>query len=187
MAQIGSRRGAAPSMTPILMVLAFVAMAGFLYWLSMAAEERRVQVQEDGADTTEVDTGGSAPQVAMSTFRGDPAAHMGQRIRVTNVTVSSLLGQSGLLFWLAPDDNPYLVHRDSTVASGRQVRSGMRGSVTGTVHEMTDSVLDAWEAAGAFTSDADRFVAEFAENFLEADGIQLRESQSGGDAGSGGG
>lgn len=183
MARIGSRRGAAPSTTPILMALAFVAMAGFLYWLSIAAEERRVAVQENGEDTTEVDTGPSAPQVAMSTFRADPASYLGQRIRVTNVRVSSLLGQSGRLFWLAPDDNPYLVHRDSTVAAGRQVRSGMRGSVTGTVHEMTDSVLDAWEAGGAFTSESDRFVAEFAENFIEADGIQLRESQAGGDGG----
>lgn len=179
MAQIGSRRGAAPSTTPILMILAFIAMAGFLYWLSIAAGESSVQVVENGDDTTEVDTDDGATQVAMSTFRDSPATYVGQRLRVTDVRVSSLLGRTGRLFWLQPDDNPYLVHRDSTVAPDREVRSGMRGTVTGTVHEMSDSVLDAWEADGAFTSESDRFVAEFAETYIEAERFQLRPAGEG--------
>lgn len=170
MAQIGSRRGAAPS--TILMILAFIAMAGFLYWLAISAEDSGVQVVENPDDTTEVDSG--ATEVAVSTFQGDPTSYLGQRLRVTNVRVSSLLGQTGRLFWLAPDDNPYLVHRDSTVAPDRQISSGMRGTVTGVVHEMSDSTLDAWEAEGSFTSESDRFVAEFAETYIEADRFQLR-------------
>ncbi len=60
------------------------------------------------------------------------------------------------------------------MAPDRQINPGMRGTVTGVVHEMSDSTLDAWEAEGSFTSDSDRFVAEFAETYIEADRFQLR-------------
>lgn len=187
MADIRSRKGAAASMTPVLMVLAFVAMAGFLYWLSITAEGTEVQVRENGNDTAEVDTGPAAENVSRTQFRSDPTAYVGQRIRVRDVEVASLLGQSGTLFWLAPNDNPYLVHVDSALqARGATVRPGLTGAVIGTVHEMSDSVLDAWDAQGAFGAPADRIVAEFATTFIQADRLELRAPQQGG-GGEGGG
>ncbi len=57
-------------------------------------------------------------------------------------------------------------------------------SLVGSVFEMSDSVLTAWDGLGVFGNAGDRIVAEFATTFLEANSI---ETLGGGAAGAGAG
>ena len=47
------------------------------------------------------------------------------------------------------------------------VEPGSTVNVIGTVTVMSDSILAAWDEAGAFANEGDRIVAEFAERFVE--------------------
>lgn len=170
MATTGSRSGAAEKLALPLMVLAFIAVGGFLYWLGRTAEPTTVTVQEE----MEEDTEGVGPLVTMDELAANAAAFVGQSIRLSGVEVTSRLGTQA--FWTTlPNQTPYLIRIGPELsASGFAVLSGDRAElVLGTVHEMSDSVLNAWVAEGILTSDIQRIEAEFATSFLEADMVQL--------------
>lgn len=165
MALIRSREGAAQNLTMPLMLVAFVAIGGFLYWLSANAEPTQVLIEEATPERNE----GSGGVVSWSDFGVDPESFSGSTITVPGVQVASLLGSQA--FWAQlPNETPYLVKLgEALVASGAAVSSGDTGEVTGTVHMMSDSILNAWEAAGAFTDPVNRIEAEFATSFFEAE------------------
>ncbi len=167
MALIRSRAGAA-NMAPILMVVAFLSIGLFVWWLSATAEPTEVVIVEEV-----VDEAAAEGAVAWADFGADPESFAGQEITIPGVQVASLLG--GQAFWAQlPSETPYLIKLgDDLVAGGVSVTSGDAGDITGTVHMMSDSVLNAWEAAGAFTDPVNRIEAEFATSFFEAQAIMV--------------
>ncbi len=160
MSDLGSRRGGVDKYGLPLMVVTFVLIAGFLYWLNLAAQPTEVAVVESGETETGVTT------VTLEAFMMDPAQYDGQEIRITETRVASPLGSQA--FWAGPDDNPFLVKlAPGLVEQGVTVEPGTTVIVIGTVSMMSDSVLTSWSDAGAFQSEGDRIVAEFAERYVE--------------------
>ena len=160
MSDLGSRRGGVEKYGLPLMVVTFVLIAGFLYWLNLAARPTEVAVVESGETETGVIT------VTLDAFMMDPAQYDGQEIRITETRVASPLGSQA--FWAGPDDSPFLVKMaPGLVEQGVTVEPGTTIIVIGTVTMMSDSVLTSWSDAGAFQSEGDRIVAEFAERFVE--------------------
>lgn len=160
MSDLGSRRGGVDKYSLPLMVVTFVLIAGFLYWLNLSARPTEVAVVESGETETGVTT------VTLDAFMMDPAQYDGQEIRITETRVASPLGSQA--FWAGPDDNPFLVKlAPGLVEQGVTVEPGTTVIVIGTVSMMSDSVLTSWSDAGAFQSEGDRIVAEFAERYVE--------------------
>ncbi|NNF28992.1 MAG: hypothetical protein HKN73_17335 [Gemmatimonadetes bacterium] len=156
-----SRAGSANLGTP-LMLLSFGVIAGFLYWLSATAEPTLVVIDEP----EDVQSG---DVVSITAFSTDPTQFLDTEIGLRNVPVVTGLGPHA--FWTSlrdANETAYLMHLgDDLVASGAAFNAGALVDVRGTVMVMSDSVLDAWQAAGAFAQETDRFQAEFADNFLE--------------------
>lgn len=187
MATLKSRAGAAKLGAP-LMVLSFLMVAGFMYWLSVTAEPTEVVEVTPDAVLENV--------VSFEAFSAGPSEYLAEVVSLEDVTVTSLLGYHS--FWTNLVDanaTAYLLHlSDSLVADSLvSVSTGMVVTVTGTVTAMNDSILDAWDAAGAYSVAVDRTLAEFAENFIEVTLIEMPEpsepgeaDESGSDEGSGG-
>ncbi len=167
MATLGSRRGFAEKFSLPLMLLAFVLVGGFLYWLNITAEPTEVAIAE------EVEERGSTASsiLSLDDFLANPEGQVDATVEVTGARVASLLGTQA--FWIGPDDAPYLVKLSpELVEAGTEMVPGAMVSVIGTVYMMSDSVLTAWDALGAFGNQGDRIVAEFATSFLEASDVR---------------
>lgn len=189
MGDTASRRGAANLGMP-LMIVAFLAMIGFLYWLNIQAREheaeRQAEIQEQlAADSAENDLG--AITISASSIQMDASPYQGQVVKLENVPVASALGQQG--FWLEmPNKNPFLVSMSEAVkAEGVSVNAGENATVVGTVREMSDSVLNAWSTAGSI-GEGDRLAAEFATHYIDAARVTVSagspgSGDSGGDSG----
>ena len=167
-----SRAGAVKMGTP-LMILCFFTVAGFLYWLSITAEPTEVVIEEPEEVVEN--------EVAFADFSAGPAGYIGQEIMLRAVSMESLLGPHA--FWTNLSDEqrtPYLLHlSEGLLADSMSVMDGDTVDVNGMVVAMSDSVLNAWAAAGAFPNEIDRTLAEFAENFIEVlsiDGVEASEA-----------
>lgn len=164
-----SRRGAANLGMP-LMIVAFLAMIGFLYWLNVQARaheaERAAAIQEQAAADSAEDNLG-ALTISASAIQMDASPYEGQMVKLEDMPVASPLGQQG--FWLEmPNKNPFLVSMSEAVrAEGVTVSAGQHATVIGTVVPMSDSVLNAWSAAGSI-GEGDRLAAEFATHYINA-------------------
>jgi len=159
MADLRSTRGAgAPTL--VLMLLAFLAIGGFMYWLNISSAATAVEVVETPDEPT-----AAAGGMAFAEFAADPSAFSGQAISVNGVAVASVMGANA--FWTELSQNaPFLIRLNPSLSMS--VAQGDVLSVTGTVVSMSDSILDAWTADGSFTNDTQRLEAEFAETFFEA-------------------
>ncbi len=167
-----SRAGAVRLGIP-LMILSFLAVAGFLYWLSVTAGPTETEMAVE-AEPDEV----QATEVALGDFFAGPPAYMGQYIALREIPVTQLLGSQS--FWTNPPGSqaPYLVHLSAALlADSVAVNVGALVDVTGTVLPMSESVLANWDSAGAFPGgESDRVQASFAENFIEVTRIEEVES-----------
>lgn len=178
-----SRRGAVDLGMP-LMIVAFLAIAGFLYWLNLQAQaelaEKAAIAEEMAAEEAASEAMGEVvPGEALQT---DPGIYEGQTVTVEGLNIASMLGSQG--FWLElPNKNPFLVSMSEAVkAEGLSISAGGTVTVSGIVYAMGDSVLNAWSSAGS-VGEGDRLAAEFATHYLEAQQVQV---VAGGGAGSGG-
>ncbi len=181
MADNASRRGAANLGVP-LMIVAFVAMAVFLYWLSLqAGTDQNVAVSEDSTAADTVGVSG-ATTISATDLQTNPAQFAGQLVRVTGLTVASGLGQQA--FWLSlPSGSPFLVSLSGPLqAQGMTPKSGQIASVVGTMRQMSDSVVSAWTEAGTI-SEGDRAAAGFAEYYIDARRVSLRQAPGSSSAG----
>ncbi len=145
MANFGSRKGFAEKLSLPLMILAFLAVIGFLYWLNVTAEPTVVTiVEEEGPRSS-----GASAILDVADFLSGPGQYEGRIVEVTNARISSRLGTQA--FWIGPDDRPFLVKMGpELVAAGTDIRIEQRVNLTGTVWMMTDSAHAAWDAQGAF-------------------------------------
>ncbi len=156
----------------VAMVLAFLAMGGFLYWLGVTA------VPTETAVALEDDT---AQAVSLSAFAQNPIMFEGDLVAVDGVEVQDVLGTQAFLMVL-PDGSAYPIRLDASLAmGGLQIAASDQGRVTGTVFAMTDSVLDAWATEALFADDEQREAAAAVGSFLLATEVQL----SGGTQGDG--
>ena len=174
MADNTSRRGAA-DLGMLLMVLAFIVIGAFMYYLNVrAAEEQALSIVEetDTADEMEV-----ATTVAATDLEVDAAPYEGRLIRVSGLNVASMLGTQG--FWLElPNGQPFLISMSEAVkAEGVAVTMGERATVTGIVHAVNDSALNAWSSAGTI-DDGSRLAAEFAMHYLESTEVVVADTTS---------
>ena len=165
----GPKRGA---FNLISMVLAFGAIGGFLYWLTITAvpTEIAVAVEEE-----------TAQAVSLTAFGQNPTMYADNLIAVDGIEVESLLA-SRAFFVALPDGSPYPIRLDPSLGVG-QVAPGDQGRVTGTVHMMTDSVLDQWAQEAIFADDEQREAAGASGSFLLATEVDLAGDTQGGDGG----
>ncbi len=168
-----SQAGSARLGTP-MMVLCFLAIGGFLYWLSITAEPTAIVVEEVADDEL-------INAIPFADFSMATDSYIGQQISLEGIAVTSLLGPHS--FWTSLEDaqqTAYLLHfSESALADSMSVMAGASVTVTGMVMAMSDSILDAWQAAGAFPQESDRFQAEFAEDFIEVSLVSVDGAESG--------
>jgi hypothetical protein len=179
MATFGSRRGFSDKLSLPLMLLAFLAVGGFLFWLSITAKPTEVVIVEEDADR---DSGASAV-LNVFDFLGDPGQYRGQLVEITGAMIVNRLGTQA--FWIGTADAPFLVKMAPALLDTEPtIMVDQVVTVVGTVHVLTDSVLSAWDALGTFPTETDRFLAEFSQNspFLEAETVEV---QGGGREGTG--
>lgn len=159
-----ARRKPAGQLTWLWMIFAIALTGGLMVWLAVASEPSAPVVvkEEDGTAAA------GLPTVALADFAANTKQYEGQAIRLAQLRVASRLGRQA--FWIQlPNDVPYLIKLDSIlVRQGFQVQGGDAVSVTGVVHPMSDSVLTAWQAQGALTTEDQKVEAQFATSFIEA-------------------
>ena len=172
-----SRAGAVRLGLP-LMILSILAMGGFLYWLS-TYEAPEVEPDEDA---TVGDDG--LNEVAFEDFVLGTETFMDEEITLRLVDVNSTLGAR--LFWtMLPGSNPYLMHvSEEALADSVEVLPDLRVDITGTVVELTDSVLGAWMQTGVLRNVGDSLQALFALD--KGDYFVIRRFQMEAGGGSGG-
>ncbi|MGH7476952.1 MAG: hypothetical protein ACRELD_11725 [Longimicrobiales bacterium] len=170
MAETKVERQDGAGLSRILAVVAVVLIAGLLWWLAASSEPSSVQVVEAPDDEEVEDTGPPATPVTLADLV-TAEQYVGQRVRIEDIQVANRLGTQA--FWtLLPNSVPFLVRLGETAAgSAAGIQSGGDVTVTGTVHLMTDSVLDAWTEAGALEG-TQRDEASFATTFLEASTVR---------------
>jgi hypothetical protein len=169
------------TLNTVAMILAFLAIGGFLYWLSMVSEPTEVVVpQEDEV----------AQAVSLAAFAQAQLPYEGVLIRVDGVEVQSLLGTDGFLFAM-PDGSAYPVRLDpSLVSVGSPIEPGSQGMVVGRVQMMTDSIMSAWATDSLFASDEQQEAAAAAGTFILASEVDLAPAgmaETGADSAQGGG
>lgn len=151
-------------LTPVLMIAAFLAVAGFLYWLTLVSEPTEIAVAQEEEDT--------ALELGLETFQIRAEDIQGERVRLEEIEVGSMVGD-GVFLFLLPEGTTYLVRFTPAVANNTRVVPQDRLTVTGTVLAMSDSVLDAWEAEGTLQDPAARGMVEVFVTFLEADRAEI--------------
>lgn len=178
MATLKSRAGAAKLGAP-LMVLSFLMVAGFMWWLSVTAEPTEVVVEVPDVALENV--------VAFDVFSAAPNDYLGRIVSLEDIEISGLHGAHSFFINLT-DANAtgYLLHlSDSLVADTTvSVAVGMSVTVTGRVGETTDSVVDAWDQAGAFANEGEKLVAQstYHLSFIEITLIRTPEPAEPGEA-----
>lgn len=154
MATLKSRAGAAKLGAP-MMILSFLMVAGFIYWLSVTAEPTEITVAETEEPLMNL--------VSIDVFSAAPNDYMGQIVSLEDIEISGLHGDHSFFTNLTDANGTgYLLHlSDSLVADTTvSVAYGMSVTVTGRVFETTDSVIEAWDAAGAFATEGEKLVAQ---------------------------
>ena len=171
----GTKASEGRSLTWLWMLLALVAVGGFLFWLGSASEPTTAVVVEEegegpGADPLEA----GVTEVVKDTLAADKARFVGQRIRVAEVEATGMLGPR--IFWGELGDPsrqvPILIRMDSTAASGIEVRTGSMFTVTGEIQPMTDSLATVWAEGNEFTGEGEQSQAAFADYYIQASRIR---------------
>ena len=113
-----------------------------------------------------------------------PSGYLGKAVSMENIQIGEFFGNH--FRWVnLPDaqNNAYLLHfsdslRADTTFTLSSVRVGEVVSLSGTVMETSDSIIDVWAAAGAFVSPVDREVAQatYHLNFLEVTRIKIPDA-----------
>jgi len=176
-----SRRGAADLGLP-LMIVAFVAMIGFLYWLNLQAQAERAAKEAAVAEETIVEPGtvdvSTAVTILASDLQGDVTSLEGSMVRVESVPVAGGLGTQG--FWVElPNRNPFLISlSEGAKAAFPGVQPGETVTVVGILRAMNPATLDTWSTSGSI-SEGDRLAAEFATHYLDV--ILFQSAGAGGE------
>lgn len=166
MGDLRSRSGAASLSIP-LMVLSFLAVGGFMWWLSQNAQTTSVTMGTDTAgDSASVSQPATPGGVVVTEdhLKMTPGQFEGQVVTIT-LPVAMAVGTQA--FFLDVTDAPFLVKlSDALVQQGQAVPQG-QVTVTGPLMVMTDSIRRDWLGRGIIPQ-ADEILVEFATHFIEA-------------------
>lgn len=144
MTHSGSRRGAA-NLAPVLMLLSFLSMAGFMVWLNWSAETTQAVVMDEGADSATVDV---AP-VSVEQLQAAPGEYLGQLVSLEGASVTSQLGPGAFLVSGGEGSESFLVVLDSAlVESGGLAPAAGSTDVVGTVREKAETDVEQWIQSG---------------------------------------
>lgn len=163
-----SERGA-QNIIPI--VVALVAVGGFLAWLATRQPTANgVAVAEPGqneapAGNAQATTGTAIEPAQLAEQGGRPL--VGQDVEVT-APVTSAMGQN--FVWIElPGGAPYLVRLDpSLVQAGQQPPMGRPARIVGRVENKDDAVLNQWTQDGVLQDEGHRMQAEFGVTYIHA-------------------
>jgi hypothetical protein len=151
MAKNSAEQASTGGLAPLLMIVAVVATVALLVWLSFASEPAQGPAMAMD-DTTGVHAvaGPTAPTVTAAEFGGNIASYANQEVNLAGVMVSSVVNEH--LLWVdvpaAQGTSPFLVRvLPGAVATTPAPQSTI--DVEGMVLAKTDSVLSAWDQAGA--------------------------------------
>jgi hypothetical protein len=152
-----------------LMILAFLTMAGFLYWLNIASEPTQIAVAEENGMEAMLDEATSVSPIALIE---DAQELIDEMVRVPNIRVAELMGTSAFWFPVSMGDEEeqlYLVFLDPNfIDPGFQLVPDDVLTLTGTVREMSDQIITQWEEQGLFTEEGQRPMAAEVETFIQA-------------------
>ena len=104
MLDLGSRRGAAEKAALPLMIVAFLGIAGFLYWLNVTAVGTTTAV----ATAPEEDPFADAIPIAASSLETNALQFEGALLRVPDITVVSRVGDQAFWTQLPNEDNFFI-------------------------------------------------------------------------------
>lgn len=153
----------------INMILAFLVIAGFMYWLNENTVETGVAVAEEEP---------TIDMVPVALFAQSPMMYSGTEIVLTGVEVVNNIGSQAFFFAL-PDGGTYLTRlAPALIVGGLVALPGDRGSLTGTVRMMTDSIFQAWTDEGIFVGGLStrRDEVGAVESFFSARAADLTET-----------
>lgn len=157
-------RGTSGVFGTISMIAAFLAIAGFMYWLSIASEPTEFAVADEGEQ---------AQVLSLPAFQMNPAGYEGVLLELDGVVVSETLGSQAFVTEL-PNGELYLVRiPGALVQQGLVVEAGDRGRITGRVEEMNDAVLTRWDGEGVFGDPEHRAVVGTMPSFFSVESMQL--------------
>ena len=135
MARWKDTRGA----SPLLVIVALLLIAGFLYWLNWQAQgmERDVEPVASGEE-------GELADLVPAQLVDAPGSLLGEQGVLRNVGVSRSLGRGVVTLDLDGENQyPVLLHPD-IIARGTTLSTGERIPVYGTVYALNDSIRGAW-------------------------------------------
>lgn len=156
------------------MIVAIVATIALLVWLSFASRPAQgpAMAMDDTTGAT-MEAGPTAPTVTAAEFGGNIAAHANQDVNLAGVTVSNVVNEH--LLWVdvptAQGPSPFLV-RVLPGAAATPPAPQSTVDVEGTVLAKTDSVLNAWDQAGAIPAGNVRATLQTGSYFIEARAIR---------------
>lgn len=156
------RRSPSGQVSRLWMATAFIIVAAFLVWLGANSAPSSVGVVE-GTEEEE----SSVASVTLEEFATAAETYTGQVVRLAGAEVASPLGPRA--FWISlPTGDPFLAMLDDGLAAaGVSVAHGEALVLVGTVKEMSEAILAAWDEAGFFEDEGQRMQAEFATMFIE--------------------
>lgn len=183
MAKNSSEQATSGSMATIFMIVALVATIALLVWLSFASRppEGPVMAMDDESDAPMMDAGPTAPSVTAADFGSNIAARVGLDVNVTGVTISNVINEH--LMWVdvptGQGTTPFVV-RLLPGAAVSPPAAQTTVDIEGVVLAKTDSVLTAWEQAGAIPNANVRTTLQTGSYFLEARAIRAAAPAAGG-------
>lgn len=150
-----------------LMILAFLSAAGLLYWLNVTSAPAEFTVAQEASQGDEVRL------VEVGDFAADPAALMGQRIRLSQVFVASVTSPEVVWFEFE-DGTRYLVRISrELVDDGFRVLEGELVGFEGTIQQMNESVAENWLADGVINDPALRDTVAALQSYLFAEQVHV--------------
>jgi len=174
MTSMGSRKGAAPA-GMVLMLVAFVVMAGFMYWLAVTAEPSNIQIEP-----TDEEAEAAAPEllrITTDSFAIDPAVFVGQHVRLINLQSTNLL--SGQVFTVGIDSIDYVVQMgEGPTSEGIVIFPGDMLHLNGQVQRMDQAMADSLAASGAI-GDGQQEAVMINPTFIVASDIEILDPESG--------
>ena len=172
MADIGVAPKAGGQYTWVWMLVALVAVVALMWWLAVASADLATQtpmVEEAVEEDANVAVG-TGELLEFGTVAAEPAAYVGEQIRVENVDVAATLGPRA--FWAeVPGQNPFLVVLGPELSQASELAGGERLHLAGTVQALDDAMLDEWEQDGTIREGAREEISFIATHYLMANSL----------------
>jgi len=168
MAKNSTEQAPSGGLATVLMVVAIVATVALLVWLGFASRPAEGPAVTLDAGL-EVGAGPTAPSVTAAEFGANMASYVGQDVNLAGVTVSTVVNNE--LIQVGVGDKPFTVRLLPGATATPPVAQSVI-DVEGRVLSLTDSVLDAWQQAGAITDTGMRSKLRSSGSFIEANAIR---------------